>query len=206
MACYYSCAAAVLALAGPRLFVLLFARPFVADVGFASVVNWGWHIFADPAEPAKYAASTITVMDWAGDVFNEGLHLTHHLRPAAHFSEVRQLYSAQRDFYIANSSLLLSHSDPLEIWAMAMLHRWGYFAERLVDYSGQMTPQQKRAFVRYRTRPIGSKPASQLEAAAVAAAAGAAAKAAARLHLAKAAGQHALRPRAAGRVSVTAAE
>jgi hypothetical protein len=77
---------------------------------------------------------------------------------------------------------------------------------RLVDFSGQMTPQQKRAFVRYRTRPIGSKPADPLEAAAVAAAAGAAAKAAARLNLAKAAGSHVLKPRYAGRVSVTAVE
>jgi hypothetical protein len=67
-----------------------------------------------------------------------------------------------------------------------------------------MTPQQKRALVRYRTRPIGSKPANQLEAAAVAAAAGAAAKAAARLELAKAAGPQMLKPRTAGRVSVTA--
>jgi hypothetical protein len=63
-------------------------------------------------------------------VFNEGLHLTHHLRPAAHYSEVRQLYSTHRDFYIANNSLLLTNSDPLEIWAMSMLHCWGYFAER----------------------------------------------------------------------------
>jgi hypothetical protein len=69
-----------------------------------------------------------------------------------------------------------------------------------------MTPQQKRAFVRYRMRPIGSKPASPLEAAAVAAAAGAAAKAAMRLELAKAAGQYVLKARAAGRVSVTAAK
>jgi hypothetical protein len=68
MACYYSCAAATLLLAGPRLFVLLFVWPFVANVGFASVVNWGWHIFADPAAPLNYAASTITVMDWAGEL------------------------------------------------------------------------------------------------------------------------------------------
>jgi hypothetical protein len=67
MAAYYSFAAATLVLAGPRLFVLLFVWPFVANVGFASVVNWGWHIFADPAAPLNYAASTITVMDWAGE-------------------------------------------------------------------------------------------------------------------------------------------
>jgi hypothetical protein len=69
-----------------------------------------------------------------------------------------------------------------------------------------MTAQQKRAVVRYRTRPIGSKPANHLEKAAVAAAAGAAAKAAARLQLAKVAGKQMSRPRVAGRVAVTAAE
>jgi hypothetical protein len=82
-----------------------------------------------------YSYSTVTrihnyATDCAGDVFNEGLHLTHHLRPAAHYSEVRQLYDAHRDYYIANNSLLLTRSDPLETWAMAMLHCWGYFAAR----------------------------------------------------------------------------
>jgi hypothetical protein len=63
-------------------------------------------------------------------MFSEGLYLTHHLRPAAHYSEVRQLYDANRDYYIANNSLLLTRSDPLETWAASMLHCWGYFADR----------------------------------------------------------------------------
>lgn len=66
MAVYYLSAAAVLALAGPQLFLVLFAWPFLANVGFASVVNWSWHIFADPTEPHNYAACTITVLNWPG--------------------------------------------------------------------------------------------------------------------------------------------
>jgi hypothetical protein len=90
MACYYSCAAAVLAFAGPQLFVLLFAWPFIANVGFASVVNWGWHIFADPADPLNYAASTITVMDWAGELANCSGMYPEHASSSSSRAEVRQ--------------------------------------------------------------------------------------------------------------------
>jgi hypothetical protein len=67
--------------------------------------------------------------------------------------------------------VVLHGSDPLALWANILASNWGYFAARFEDFSGQMTLEQKKAFCRYRTRALGSKPGSEVEASAVALAA-----------------------------------
>lgn len=54
MAVFYGAAGLTWALGGWRLFVLLWAWPFVANCGYASVVNWTWHAFADPSDSTNY--------------------------------------------------------------------------------------------------------------------------------------------------------
>lgn len=148
MAAYYGAAAATWVLGGWRCFVLLWAWPFVANVGYVSVINWCWHAFADPQDPDNYLGSTITVTGWPGDIFAEGYHVPHHLRSADHYSLCRSHYDTNRLFYPANSCVVLHGSDPLGLWANLLASNWGYFAARLEDFSGQMTDAQKRAFCR----------------------------------------------------------
>lgn len=117
--------------------------------------------------------STITVTDWPGDIFAEGYHVPHHLRAAEHYTLCRTHYTTDHKFYMQHNCIVLHGSDPLSLWINLLLSNWGYFSARLEDFSGQMTDAQKRAFCRYRTRPLGSKPANYLEASAVALAAAA---------------------------------
>lgn len=109
-------------------------------------------------------------------------------------------YHSNRDYYVANNCVVLIGTDPLEIWANVLLHQWDYFANRVVDFSGQMSHAQKRAFMRYRTRPSGSKPANAQEAEAVKLAAAAASSAAeATMRLNKAEAEFRASKRTAGR-------
>ena len=89
--------------------------------------------------------------------------MPHHLKAAEHYTLCRTHYDTHRVFYPAHNCVVLHGSDPLSLWVNLLLANWGYSAE--------MTEAQKRAFCRYRTRPLGSKPANKLEASAVALAA-----------------------------------
>lgn len=117
------------------------------------------------------AGSTITVTNWPGDVFAEGYHVPHHLKAAEHYTLCRVHFDTHRSFYAAHNCVVLHGSDPLGLWANLVTSNFGYFAARFEDFSGEMSPGQKAAFCRYRTRPLGSKPANELEASAVALAA-----------------------------------
>jgi hypothetical protein len=115
--------------------------------------------------------STITVTGWPGDIFAEGFHVPHHLRAAEHYTLCRSHWDTDRASYVAHNCMVLHGSDPLTLWANLLASNWGYFAARFEDFSGEMTPEEKKAFCRYRTRALGSKPGSEVEATAVALAA-----------------------------------
>lgn len=132
------------------------------------------------------AGSTITVTAWPGDVFAEGFHVAHHLRPTEHYSLSRNHLQTHRALYAAHNCIVLHGGEPLSIWVNLMCKNWGFFANLLADFSGQMSPAHKRAFCRYRTRPLGSQPADKVEAAAVVMAAKAQQAAAAQLAVEKA--------------------
>lgn len=54
MAAYYLAAAVTWAAGGWQIFFLLFAWPFISNVGYVSVINWCWHAFADPMDPENF--------------------------------------------------------------------------------------------------------------------------------------------------------
>lgn len=60
MAAYYLSGLAVLVLGGWRLFVVLYAWPYVANIGYASVINWAWHAFANPDNPTNYMSECLS--------------------------------------------------------------------------------------------------------------------------------------------------
>jgi hypothetical protein len=154
---YYSSALLLYAKLDFTLFCYLFLWPFIANIGVASMVNWSWHIFADPADSSSnnYLSSTITIVDIPGDVFNEGYHLIHHLKPGIHYSELNHLFLKRLDYYTAQKAIVLKYFDPIAIFVLVMLQQWGILANNYMNPPNQQwSREEKIAYLKYRTQPL----------------------------------------------------
>jgi hypothetical protein len=165
MSVYYG-AGALLYRLSPTLFLHLWLVPFLSNIGLASIINFSWHIFVDPLQPGNFKSSTITLLSWPGDLFNEGFHLSHHLHPNTHYSSLKTIFEKEEKDLRSQGCVILTHGDPIEIWALAMCRQFEVLARRLEDsskgyisaWSHLKTIEERAGFVKARLQPAVVKP------------------------------------------------
>jgi hypothetical protein len=165
--CVYYC--------GRELFCCLILFPYCSNIGVASIANWSWHIFTLPHSTSTlegnknksnsssssssdsindYISSTITTTGVPFDIFNEGYHLTHHLKPQSHYSTMPQLLTAEVTAeYSQQRSMILEGIDVGGIWILVMLRQWRKLGECWVNAEKGWSEEEKQKYLRYRTLP-----------------------------------------------------
>jgi hypothetical protein len=141
---------------GPGLVV--FIVPFVLTRFVLAAINWTQHVFVDPDRPDDVFTSTVTTLDahFNAIAFNEGHHLTHHLRPGAHYTELDVDFRARAGEIGAHDAIVFDGVDFLGIWYRLMTGRHEELARHLVRLPGapERTTDEIVALFRRRLAPI----------------------------------------------------
>lgn len=99
-------------------------------------------------------ASSITIFD--GDdktnILNEDYHVVHHQYPGAHWSTHPKMYEKHSEEYKTNLATCFHNTHAMEIFFLAILGKYGEFADRFVDVSGTMSREEIEELIKTRLR------------------------------------------------------
>ncbi len=152
--------------------LVVFIIPFVLTRFLMMAGNWGQHAFIDPTDPGNSWRNSITCINsrYNRRCFNDGYHISHHVRPTRHWTDHPAELEKNIERYRSEGSVIFEGTDFFEVWLMLMLKRYDKLADHFVDLSE--TPRSKEQiveFLRSRTRrvsyeqvpkgmPLGEKP------------------------------------------------
>jgi hypothetical protein len=131
--------------------------PFVSARVLMMCGNWGQHAFvdaADPGNPYRMATTFINVR-YNRRCFNDGYHVSHHVAPTRHWTDLPADFLANRERYARNDSAIFSGLDNFMCWGLLMLKDYDRLARHFVDLHDPPRPHDEVvALLRSRTRAI----------------------------------------------------
>ena len=141
--------------------VAVFAVPFVLSRFIMMLGNWAQHAFIAPDSPDNCYTSSITCINtpYNHQCWNDGYHVSHHLRPALHWTEHPQNFRKNLDKYAANEAIVFDGIHFLHVFFYLMGKRYDLLARHFVElHAYPRTEAQVTALLRTRTQRL-SRPA-----------------------------------------------
>jgi len=125
----------------------VFIIPFVAIRVLMMMGNWGQHAFVDQDEPDNDYKSSITCINarYNRRCFNDGYHISHHLKANRHWTEHPAELEEHRAEYIANDAVLFEGIDFFMVTVYLLLHRWDTLADHFVELRDE--PRSKEEII-----------------------------------------------------------
>ncbi|MGH7436438.1 MAG: fatty acid desaturase family protein [Polyangiaceae bacterium] len=143
-----------LCLVSARATIVVFMGPFVV-VRFAMMAgNWAQHAFIDQAAPENNYRNSITCINavYNRRCFNDGYHISHHLKATRHWTEHPKEFMGNLPKYVAEKALVFEGIDFFVVWIFLMLKRYDWLANRLVQLGDEpMSTEDAIAMMRART-------------------------------------------------------
>lgn len=127
----------------------LFAR-FVMMIG-----NWAQHAFVDRKDPENNYTNAITCINtnYNKACWNDGYHVTHHIRPAAHYTEMPIEFMKQKDKMAEERSLVFDGIHYLHIFVFLVTKRYDKLAKHLVNINNVFSSDEEAiALMKERTK------------------------------------------------------
>jgi fatty acid desaturase len=140
-----------------RAALVVFVIPLAAAMAGFICTNWSEHAFVDRSAPENVYRNTITCINTLYNhlVFNNGYHLTHHLKPALHWTEMPGELDAERGTYAREGAIIFAGLDYYRIWFLLMTKQYGVLARHCVHLGGRARSQEEIAkILRERTAVV----------------------------------------------------
>ncbi|QNH63112.1 fatty acid desaturase family protein [Hymenobacter sediminicola] len=130
--------------------------------------NWSQHAFIDAADPANCYTNSVTCINtkYNHKCWNDGYHISHHLKPAMHWTEHPLHFQKNLAQYAEQGSVVFEGIHFLHIFAFLMMRRYDLLARHFVNLDNRhATETEVVAFLKSRTRRIARLPEPVLVAA-----------------------------------------
>lgn len=135
----------------------VFAVPFVLSRFIMMLGNWAQHAFIAPASPDNCYTSSITCINtpYNHQCWNDGYHVSHHLRPALHWTEHPQSFRQNLHHYLVNEAIVFDGIHFLHVFFYLMGKRYDLLARHFVELRPYpRTEAQVTALLRTRTQRL----------------------------------------------------
>ena len=113
----------------------VFVVPFMVTRVLLMTGNWAQHAFVDPEDSANDYRTVVTFINspYNRRGFNDGYHLTHHLRPNLHYLDHPGDFLGRREEMIRMNSLVFRKIDYFGIFLLLMARRHRKLASYYVE-------------------------------------------------------------------------
>ncbi|KAA3437749.1 fatty acid desaturase family protein [Rufibacter hautae] len=130
----------------------LFIFRFIAMLG-----NWTQHSFVDASDPANPYKNSITCINvkYNHKCWNDGYHISHHERPAMHWSEYPNFFLKNQAKYRQNQAIVFDGLDYARVFFYLMSKRYDVLARHLLNIDNAFASEQEAVtLLKERTKPI----------------------------------------------------
>ena len=131
--------------------------PFVISRLIMMLGNWAQHAFISPASPDNCYTNSVTCINtnYNHKCWNDGYHISHHLRPALHWTEHPLNFRQNVQQYVDNEAIVFDGIHFLHIFFYLMGKRYDLLARHYVELAGpHRSESDVVALLRSRTRRI----------------------------------------------------
>ncbi len=140
--------------------LVVFILPFLIFRFITMMGNWSQHSFVDPDEPDNLYKSSITCINvkYNHKCWNDGYHISHHIRPNMHWTEHPSHLLNNKESYAQNQALIFDGLDFLQVFVLLMRKRYDVLASHLVNIDGMFSSEKEAiALLKRRTSPIPAR-------------------------------------------------
>lgn len=118
--------------------------------------NWTQHAFLDQDDPKNDYKSALTCLEtsYNATAFNDGYHTSHHLNPIRHWQDHPDAFLKNVDTYNKQRVIVFRGIDYMGLWILLMIKDYDSMATAFVDFSGTMKHDDKKAFLKARTKRL----------------------------------------------------
>ncbi len=137
--------------------VIVFLVPFFLFRFVAMFGNWAQHAFIDATDPGNHYKNSITCINtnYNHKCWNDGYHISHHVRPTMHWTEHPTFFRQTLDQYSANDAIVFDGIHFLHVSIWLLRKRYDLLARHFVDLDGRFsTNAEIEAFLKSRTQRI----------------------------------------------------
>ena len=137
--------------------VLVFLLPLVVYRLIAMLGNWTQHAFVDSEDPGNAYKNSITCINvtYNKKCWNDGYHISHHVRPAMHWTEHPTFFLKTIDKYAQNQAIVFDGLDFLQVFYLIMNKRYDTLAKHMVNINNTFaSDEEAMALLRRRTERI----------------------------------------------------
>lgn len=137
--------------------IVVFLIPFWFTRIISMIGNWTQHAFVDGSDPANAYKNSITCINVKYNrlCWNDGYHISHHCRPAMHWSEHPQFFTKTLDQYAANKAIIFDGLDFGQVFFLLMKKRYDRLAKNVVNINGTFQNEQEIIdLMKHRLQPI----------------------------------------------------
>jgi hypothetical protein len=137
--------------------LVVFIIPMITFRLVAMMGNWAQHSFVDQQEPDNEFKNSITCINTKYNVkcWNDGYHISHHERPAMHWTEHPVHFKKTLNEYVENKAIVFDSIHFLHVFIYLMRKRYDLLAKHYVDLDGRFANDKEvEAFLVSRTRRV----------------------------------------------------
>ncbi len=151
----YLVTCAVLAFVNLPATLAVLVLPVLVTRAVMMLGNWSQHAFIDSADPGNCYTNSVTCINtkYNRKCWNDGYHISHHLKPALHWTDHPHHFRQHLDQYAQQESVVFDGIHFLHIFAFLMLRRYDLLARHFVDLNHHYASDADViAFLKSRTR------------------------------------------------------
>ncbi len=137
--------------------LVVFLIPMITFRLVAMMGNWAQHSFVDQDEPDNEFKNSITCINtkYNDKCWNDGYHISHHERPAMHWTEHPVYFKKTLNKYVENQAIVFDSIHFLHVFIYLMGKRYDLLAKHYVDLDGRFANDKEvEAFLYSRTRRV----------------------------------------------------
>ncbi|GAB3641966.1 fatty acid desaturase family protein [Spirosoma arcticum] len=137
--------------------VAVFIFPLIIYRVIAMIGNWTQHAFVDGDEPGNPYKNSITCINVRYNklCWNDGYHISHHIRPALHWTEHPVFFRKTIEQYDRNQAIIFDGLDFLQVFFLLMRGRYDRLAAHMINLNKTFASDADAiALLRRRTQRI----------------------------------------------------
>lgn len=140
--------------------LMVFILPFLISRFVMMVGNWGQHAFIDPEDPGNAYTNSVTCINskYNHKCWNDGYHISHHIKPTLHWTEHPNHLQENRAEYVKNRAFVFEGLDFLGVFSLLMRKKYDKLADHIVNLDNMFSSKEELIeLMKYRTQKIPIK-------------------------------------------------